>query len=74
LAQLWRALLPVSHYINIQIHQVNYGTTFNASLSDFLSLILFISALFMANIALKKHKIKKIEAKEEIIAIEKGSN
>jgi ABC-2 type transport system permease protein len=74
LAQLWRALLPVSHYINIQIHQVNYGSSFNASLSDFLSLILFISTLLIANVVLKKHKSKRKEAKEETLLIEKGSN
>jgi ABC-2 type transport system permease protein len=74
LAQLWRALLPVSHYINIQIHQVNYGSSFNASLSDFLSLILFISTLLIANVVLKKHKSKRKEAKEETLLIEKGGN
>jgi ABC-2 type transport system permease protein len=74
LAQLWRALLPVSHYINIQIHQVNYGSSFNASLSDFLSLILFISTLLIANVVLKKHKSKRKEAKEEALLIEKGGN
>lgn len=74
LAQLWRALLPVSHYINIQIHQVNYGSPFNASLSDFLSLILFISALLMAKVVFNIHKNKKIETQEETLPIEKGSN
>ena len=74
LAQLWRVLLPVSHYINIQIHQVNYGSSFNTSLSDFLSLILFISTLLIANVVLKKHKSKRKEAKEETLPIEKGGN
>ena len=74
LAQLWRALLPVSHYINIQIHQVNYGSSFNASLSDFFSLMLFFSALLMAKVVFNKHKSKKIEIQEETMPIEKGSN
>ena len=41
-AQIWRSLLPVSHYIEIQIAQTNYGAPLLLSLPQLQSLSLFI--------------------------------
>ena len=41
-AKIWRSLLPVSHYIDIQIAQVNYGASEVLSLPQLRSLALFI--------------------------------
>lgn len=56
LAQMWRALLPVSHYVKIQIQQVNYGLSWHQSSYEFIYLLLFTTSLFLANLMLKKHK------------------
>lgn len=40
-AQVWRSLLPVSHYIDIQISQANYGASLAATWPQFTALLLF---------------------------------
>ena len=42
LARIWRSLMPVSHYIDIQIAQVNYGAAPVLCLPQLRSLLLFI--------------------------------
>ncbi|TWX72079.1 ABC transporter permease [Colwellia demingiae] len=74
LAQLWRALLPISHYINVQIQQVNYATTFSHSAGSFVALIVFISGFYMAKLLVEKRKNSSAlnETKKE--TVEKGCN
>ena len=40
-AQFWRAMLPVSHYVSVQIGQFNYGATLGQSIPHFQALALF---------------------------------
>lgn len=56
LAQIWRNLLPISHYINIQIEQVNYAISFYNSRNSFLILLTFMSCLYIAKLLLDKRK------------------
>jgi ABC-2 type transport system permease protein len=41
-ARAWRSLLPVSHYIDIQIAQTNYGASMALSRPQLQNLMLFI--------------------------------
>ena len=51
-AQIWQKLLPASHYIAIQISQMNYGATLLQSGRSFLHLLLFaIPAVLCALLA-----------------------
>jgi ABC-2 type transport system permease protein len=68
IAQLWRALLPISHYINIQIEQVNYANSFVKSSGSFAALITFFSCLYIAKLVLKKRqRLNSIKLKNECV-------
>lgn len=41
----WRALLPVSHYIEIQVQQVNYGTGLQQAMPQMMALAVFLLAM-----------------------------
>jgi len=56
LAQFWRALLPISHYINIQIQQVNYGSSFINTTNSLLALVSFSSCLYITKLLFEKRK------------------
>ena len=47
-ARIWRSLLPVSHYIDVQIAQTNYGAPFPLSLPQLQNLTFFIIPGLMA--------------------------
>lgn len=56
-AQLWRSLLPVSHYVDIQISQANYGASIGASLPQFIRLLWFaMPALLVAALAFRQRR------------------
>ncbi len=42
LAQFWRSLLPISHYIDIQLIQSNHGASIKTAVADLLHLSLFL--------------------------------
>ena len=42
LAQFWRSLLPVSHYMDIQLIQSNHGASIKTAVPDLLQLSLFL--------------------------------
>ncbi|MGL5814748.1 MAG: ABC transporter permease [Aeromonas sp.] len=46
-AQFWRSLLPVSHYVELQIGQTNYGLPLGAALPQFGTLLLFLLPLLV---------------------------
>jgi ABC-2 type transport system permease protein len=59
LAQGWRSLLPISHYIEAQISQVNYGLSGWKTLVDFLPAISgYLLPLFLVLLLIKKHLSK----------------
>ena len=47
-ARIWRSLLPVCHYIEVQVAQVNYGAPFSAALPKLQALGLFCLPLFLS--------------------------
>ncbi len=46
LAKIWRSLLPITHYVEIQFAQVNYGAPLSTAISKLLALSLFSLPLF----------------------------
>lgn len=52
-ARIWRSLIPVSHYIEIQFSQVNYGASLMSVLPQFRALALF-GILFFVAVAIVK--------------------
>jgi ABC-2 type transport system permease protein len=46
-ARLWRSLLPISHYVELQIGQANYGQPLSAALPQFGALLLFLLPLLL---------------------------
>ncbi|UNB59277.1 ABC transporter permease [Aeromonas hydrophila] len=46
-AQFWRSLLPISHYVELQIGQTNYGQPLVAALPQFGALLLFLLPLLL---------------------------
>lgn len=57
-ALIWRALLPISHYIEIQEQQVNYGTNILSSANNLAILLSFVCTLFIAVYFAKKKQAK----------------
>lgn len=47
-AQIWRAMLPVTHYLDVQVHQVNHGQTIIEALPALGILSIFALALIVA--------------------------
>jgi ABC-2 type transport system permease protein len=62
LAQIWRALLPITHYMQLQIGQVNYGQSFMALLPQLLALGLFTLTFGIAIARIKRHRDKALLA------------
>ncbi|HDT5889577.1 ABC transporter permease [Aeromonas dhakensis] len=46
-SQFWRSLLPISHYVELQIGQTNYGQPLAAALPQFGALLLFLLPLLL---------------------------
>ncbi|VAW64972.1 Domain of unknown function / Efflux ABC transporter, permease protein [hydrothermal vent metagenome] len=47
-AQIWRDLLPVSHYIDIQLYQANHGASIQSALPQMGALLLFSVVFLLA--------------------------
>ncbi len=60
-ALIWRSLMPSTHYINIQIHQANYGGNILDLLPSFGALLLFALPMFLAFTLLRKFSAKSAE-------------
>lgn len=46
-AKIWRSLMPICHYIDIQFSQVNYGAPLHTVVPQFKALSVFILPLFL---------------------------
>jgi ABC-2 type transport system permease protein len=66
LARVWRSILPVSHYIDIQIAQVNYGAAAMLSLPQLGHLALFILPGLAAGILAVKISCTHFQVKETL--------
>lgn len=47
-ARIWRSLLPVSHYIEVQVAQANYGASFSAAIPKLQALGLFFLPMLLS--------------------------
>lgn len=57
LAQMWRSLLPISHYIEAQISQVNYAVSAWRTIADFTPTMLgYLVPLAILLLLIKKHQ------------------
>ncbi|CAH7283374.1 Multidrug ABC transporter permease [Vibrio chagasii] len=54
-AQVWRSLLPVSHYIEIQTAQSSYGVSAAHSLMNLTSMFWYVIPAFVVILLIKKH-------------------
>lgn len=55
IAQTWRSLLPISHYIEAQVSQASYGQIWQASLEHLLPLVGYIVPFLISILLIKKH-------------------
>ncbi len=60
IAKMWRSLLPVSHYIEVQLQQVDYGTGWYQAAHQLFILACFMVALVMAVILMLVHRRKAL--------------
>ncbi len=60
-ALVWRSLMPVTHYIEIQIHQANYGGNILDLLPSTGALLLFVLPMLLAFFLLHKFSAKNGE-------------
>ncbi|MFT7683058.1 MAG: ABC-2 type transport system permease protein [Moritella dasanensis] len=67
LALIWRALLPITHYMQLQIGQVNYGQGFMALLPQLISLGLFTLTFVVAIYRIKRHRYSTLLADNKVI-------
>ncbi|RJX72871.1 ABC transporter permease [Vibrio sinensis] len=59
LALFWRSLLPVSHYIEVQIHQANYGEPWTHSLQYLLPMLGYLLPLVLTVLLIRIHLTKE---------------
>lgn len=57
----WRALLPVSHYIEIQVQQVNYGTGLQQAMPQMMALAVFLLAMALAMLKMLVWRKRQLE-------------
>ncbi|WP_027251332.1 ABC transporter permease [Photobacterium halotolerans] len=57
----WRALLPVSHYIEIQVQQVNYGTGLQQAMPQMMALVVFLLAMALAMLKMLVWRKRQLE-------------
>lgn len=55
LAQMWRSLLPISHYIEAQVNQVSYGTSTVDSLVQLVPMTAYLIPLVLVLLFARKH-------------------
>jgi len=65
LAQIWRSILPISHYIDVQVSQVSYGLNAFDSLQQLWPMFGFIVPLALCFVVIKKHQRKEQQIKEK---------
>lgn len=66
LAQFWRSLLPISHYIEVQVAQVSYGADVLTSLYHLLPMAGYVVPLGLTLLFVRKHLAK---ARQEEVSV-----
>ncbi|MGR5251629.1 ABC transporter permease [Vibrio astriarenae] len=59
LAQTWRNLLPVSHYIEVQVAQTSYGLTFAQTMTHLIPMFGYLIPLAVITLIIKKQTHKE---------------
>jgi ABC-2 type transport system permease protein len=67
-AQFWRSLLPVSHYVELQIGQSNYGLPLASALPQLGALLLFLLPLLLV---VRRYKQQAELARQSVAVAEK---
>ncbi|MDR9827181.1 ABC transporter permease [Vibrio sp. FNV 38] len=62
LAQTWRNLLPISHYIEVQVAQTNYAQDAFTSISRLLPTLGYVLPLILIGLIINKHMTKEVTA------------
>ncbi|TXX86855.1 ABC transporter permease [Vibrio cholerae] len=62
LAQAWRNLLPISHYIEVQVNQVSYGLDALSSLQPMVNMWGYLLPLGLALLLIRKHLAREMGA------------
>ncbi|RTZ14485.1 ABC transporter permease [Vibrio aquaticus] len=60
LAQFWRSLLPISHYIEVQVSQVSYGQPWITSFKHLVPMIGYVIPIILTVVLIKKHLNKEV--------------
>ena len=55
LAQFWRSLLPISHYIELQVSQMNYGTDWITSIPQLIPMVGYVVPFILMLLLAKRH-------------------
>lgn len=55
LAQFWRSLLPISHYIELQVSQVSYGADWTTSIQELIPILGYILPFVLMLLLAEKH-------------------
>lgn len=63
-ARIWRNLLPISHYIEIQFGQVNYDAPLHTALPQLQHLLLFVMPLLL--VFCKARQLGSLQHKQEV--------
>ena len=64
-AQFWRSIIPITHYIEVQIAQANYGAPIAQSIPSIMKLLVFF-VLFVSITLLVKNMLKNKELESEV--------
>ena len=67
LAEFWRGLLPISHYIEAQISQVSYGVTAWETISGFVPPMLGYLIPLLLILLLVKKQLRKLDVNNETV-------
>ncbi|MGF1747994.1 MULTISPECIES: ABC transporter permease [Vibrio] len=59
LATAWRELLPISHYIEVQVSQASYGVTAIQSLAHLTPMVGYVIPLMLTVVLIKQHMNKE---------------
>lgn len=59
-SQVWRSLLPISHYIEVQVNQVSYGLNALASLQPMANMWGYLLPLCLTLLLIRKHLSREL--------------
>jgi ABC-2 type transport system permease protein len=61
-ALFWRELLPISHYIEVQVSQASYGVNALSSLLHLLPMFVYVIPMALTLMLIQKHMSKELDS------------